>query len=277
MSFTASFSRAVSRRAILAAATVAAAGALAASAGFSTAALAAQPAPAAANAQPSVVIVHGAFADGSDWAKVIPLLQREGVRVTAVQNPLSSLADDVAAARRAIDAQPGKVVLVGHSWGGTVITEAGNADKVASLVYVAAFAPAAGQNTAQQGEGYPAPSGLAFLRPDAQGWLSLTPEGMRDHFAQDLPASTTAVMAATQGPIQAKAFEQPVGANPAWKTKPSWYLLATSDHMIAPEAQAAMAQRAGAKVTKVASSHVPQQSQPEAVAKVILDAVRQSR
>ncbi|OWQ48181.1 hypothetical protein CDL60_06260 [Roseateles noduli] len=258
------------RRLIVAAA---AASALAASAGLSTAALAATP---AAPAQPSVVIVHGAFADGSDWAKVIPLLQREGVQVTAVQNPLSSLADDVAAARRAIDAQPGKVVLVGHSWGGTVITEAGNSDKVASLVYVAAFAPNVGQNTAEQGKGFPAPSGFAHIKPDAQGWLSLTAEGMKNHFAQDLPAATTAVMTATQGPIQAKAFEQTVSAA-AWKNKPSYYVLATADHMIAPEAQAAMAARAGAKVTKVDSSHVPQQSQPEAVAKVILDAVRQSR
>ncbi|WP_431103749.1 alpha/beta hydrolase [Roseateles noduli] len=254
-------------------ATAVAASAFAASAGLSTVALAATP---AASAQPSVVIVHGAFADGSDWAKVIPLLQREGVQVTAVQNPLSSLADDVAAARRAIDAQPGKVVLVGHSWGGTVITEAGTSDKVASLVYVAAFAPNVGQNTAEQGKGFPTPSGLAHFKADAQGWLSLTAEGMKNHFAQDLPAATTAVMTATQGPIQAKAFEQAVSAA-AWKTKPSYYLLATADHMIAPEAQAAMAQRAGAKVTKVDSSHVPQQSQPEAVAKVILDAVRQSR
>lgn len=257
------------RRLLVAAA---AASALAASAGFSGAALAATPAA----GQPSVVIVHGAFADGSDFAKVVPLLQREGVQVTVVQNPLSSLADDVAAARRAIDAQPGKVVLVGHSWGGTVITEAGNSPKVASLVYVAAFAPDAGQNTAEQGKGFPTPSGSAHFKADAQGWLSLTEEGMRHHFAQDLPAATTAVMTATQGPIQAKAFEDTVTV-PAWKAKPSWYLLATSDHMIAPEAQAAMAKRANATVTRVDSSHVPQQSKPEAVAKVILDAVRQSR
>ena len=254
----------LARRLLVAAA---AASALAAS-GLASAA---SPAP-----QPSVVIVHGAFADGSDWAKVIPLLQREGVQVTAVQNPLSSLADDVAAARRAIDAQPGKVVLVGHSWGGTVITEAGAADKVAALVYIAAFAPDVGQNTAEQGKGFPTPSGLAHFKADAQGWLSLTPTGMRDHFAQDLPAATTAVMTATQGPIQAKAFEQPVSVA-AWKSKPSWYLLASADRMIAPEAQAAMAQRAGAKVTRVGTSHVPQQSQPEAVARLILDAVRQSR
>lgn len=241
-------------------------------------ALAASPAAPASSssAQPSVVIVHGAFADGSDWSKVIPLLQKQGVKVVAVQNPLTSLADDVAAARRAIDEQPGKVVLVGHSWGGSVITEAGDSDKVASLVYVAAFAPAVGQSVADLGKGFPQPAGLAHLKADAQGFLRLTEVGMRDHFAQDLPAATTAVMAATQGPIQAKAFEQTVSVA-AWKTKPSWYLLATADHMITPEQQAAMAKTIGARVTKVDSSHVPQQSKPAAVAAVILDAVRQSR
>lgn len=263
------------RRLLIAAA---AASAFAASLGASSAALAAEPAKvtASAAAQPSVVIVHGAFADGSDWAKVIPLLQREGVNVVAVQNPLSSLADDVAAARRAIDDQPGKVVLVGHSWGGTVITEAGASDKVASLVYVAAFAPDQGQSTADQGKGFPTPPGLTHLKADAQGFLRLTDVGMREHFAQDLPAATTAVMAATQGPIQAKAFEQPVSAA-AWKTKPSWYVLSKADHMILPAQQAAMSKRIGAKVTELDSSHVPQQSQPAAVAAVILDAVRQSK
>ena len=124
----------------------------------------------AAEPQPSVVIVHGAFADGSDWAKVIPLLQAKGVHVTAVQNPLTSLDDDVAAAKRAIDAAPGKVVLVGHSWGGVVITQAGANDKVASLVYIAAFAPDAGQAVGDLGKAYPAPVGLTFARPDAAGF-----------------------------------------------------------------------------------------------------------
>ncbi|HSI59373.1 MAG TPA: alpha/beta hydrolase [Ideonella sp.] len=231
---------------------------------------------AAPSTQPSVVIVHGAFADGSDWSKVIPLLQRQGVKVTAVQNPLTSLADDVATARRVINAQPGKVVLVGHSWGGMVITEAGASDKVASLVFVAAFAPAAGQSVADLGKGFPVPSGLSHLRPDAEGFLWLTEEGVRDHFAQDLPAATTAVMAATQGPIPAKAFEQPVSAA-AWNAKPSWYVLANRDRMISPEQQRVMAQRIGARTTTLESSHVPQQSRPDEVAAVILDAVRQSK
>lgn len=242
----------------------------------SSSALAAGPgpvaAPAAASAQPSVVIVHGAFADGSDWAKVIPLLQAKGVHVVAVQNPLTSLADDVAAARRAIDLQPGKVVLVGHSWGGTVITEAGNSDKVAALVYVAAFAPDAGQSSGELGAGYPAAPGMAHLSADKAGFLTLTPQGLAQHFAQDLPAATTAVMAATQGPIHAAAFEQKVGT-PAWKGRPSWYVVSKADHMIQPALQQAMAQKIGAQVTSLDASHVPQQSKPADVAAVILKAV----
>jgi pimeloyl-ACP methyl ester carboxylesterase len=224
-------------------------------------------------AKPSVVIVHGAFADGSDWAKVIPLLQAQGLRVTAVQNPLSSLADDAAAAKRAIDAQPGKVVLVGHSWGGAVITEAGANPKVSALVYVAAFAPEVGQPIGELGKNYPKPSGLAHFAPDAAGWLYLTPEGMSKHFAQDLPAATTAVMTATQGPIFGAAFGDKVSVA-AWKQKPSWYLLAEADRMIAPELQRATAQAIKAKLSTVNASHVPQQSQPAAVAAVILDAVQ---
>ena len=227
-------------------------------------------------AQPSVVIVHGAFADGSDWAKVIPLLQAKGVRVTAVQNPLTSLDDDVAAAKRAIDAAPGKVVLVGHSWGGTVITQAGVNDKVASLVYVAAFAPDVGQAVADLGKAYPTPAGAAHLQADASGFLSLTSEGMSKHFAQDLSAAQTAVMTATQGPIAGKAFGEKVSVA-AWKTKPSWYLVAGADHMIQPALQRDFARQIGAKVSEVKTSHVPQQSAPDKVAATILDAVNASR
>lgn len=231
---------------------------------------------AAPDARPSVVLVHGAFADGSDWAKVIPLLQAKGVDVVSVQNPLTSLEDDVAAAKRAIDSQPGKVVLVGHSWGGAVITEAGVSDKVSSLVYVAAFAPDAGQSAGELGKDYPAPPGFAHIAADSAGFLRLTLEGMSKHFAQDLPASTTAVMTVTQGPIQAKAFEQKVSVA-AWKTKPSWYIVTSADHMIPPAQQRDMAKRIGAKVTTLDTSHVPQQSQPAKVAAVILDAVRQAK
>ncbi|BCG25255.1 alpha/beta hydrolase [Pseudomonas tohonis] len=221
---------------------------------------------------PSVVIVHGAFADGSDWAKVVPLLQAKGIAVTVVQNPLTSLADDVAATQRALRNQPGKVVLVGHSWGGTVISEAGDQNNVGALVYVAAFAPEAGQISGEQGKGAPTPPGISQIKPDANGFLYLTPEGMAKDFAQDLPAEQTAVMTATQGPIRASAFEEKTTVA-AWKTKPSWYVLASEDRMIHPDVQRSSAKRIGARLTELHSSHVPQQSQPADVAAVILKAV----
>lgn len=236
---------------------------------------AATPTTTAAKDRPSVVIVHGAFADGSDWAKVIPLLQAKGVHVVAIQNPLTSLADDVAVTKRVVDAQSGKVVLVGHSWGGTVITEAGENPKVSSLVYVAALAPDVGQAAGELGKDYPPAPGFAHIVGDSAGFLSLTPEGMAKHFAQDLPASTTTVMTATQGPIQAKAFEQKVSVA-AWKTRPSWYIVADKDHMIQPALQYALAKRMNSKVTSLPTSHVPQQSQPAKVAAVILEAVNQA-
>ncbi|WP_394788871.1 alpha/beta fold hydrolase [Rhodoferax sp.] len=224
-------------------------------------------------AQPSVVIVHGAFADGSDWAKVIPLLQAKGVHVVSVQNPLTSLDDDVAAAKRAIATQTGKVVLVGHSWGGAVITEAGDDAKVAALVYVAALVPDVGQAAGELGQAYPPAPGFAHVVADQAGFLSMTQEGIAKHFAQDLPAATTAVMTATQGPIQAKSFEQKLTVA-AWKTKPSWYIVSEKDHMIQPDLERAMAKKINAKTTSLPTSHVPQQSQPAKVAAVILDAVR---
>lgn len=224
------------------------------------------------SAKPSVVIVHGAFADGSDWAKVIPLLQAKGVHVVSVQNPLTSLGDDVAAAKRAIAAQTGKVVLVGHSWGGAVITEAGDDAKVSALVYVAALAPDVGQSAGELGKAYPPASGFSHIVADQAGFLSMTQEGIAKHFAQDLPASATAVMTATQGPIQAKAFDEKLTVA-AWKTKPSWYVVSEKDRMIQPEQQYAMAKTIHAKTTSLPTSHVPQQSQPAKVAAVILEAV----
>lgn len=225
------------------------------------------------DAHPSVVIVHGAFADGSDWAKVVPFLQAEGVEVTVVQNPLTSLADDVAATERTLNNQQDEVVLVGHSWGGTVISEAGQHEKVSALVYVAAFAPDAGQASGEQGEGFPTPSGISQLIADTNGYIYLTPEGMAKDFAQDLPAEQTAVMTATQGPIKASAFEDRTTVA-AWESKPSWYVLAANDRMIHPELQRATAKRIGAKLSELPTSHVPQQSRPAEVAEVILEAVR---
>ncbi|MCY1511782.1 Alpha/beta hydrolase family protein [compost metagenome] len=229
----------------------------------------------AASAQPSVVIVHGAFADGSDWARVVPLLQAEGIKVTVVQNPLTSLADDVAATQRALNNQDGDVVLVGHSWGGTVISQAGTDKKVRSLVYVAAFAPDAGQNTKELYNGYPSPPGVSQIAADKNGYLYLTPQGMATDFAQDLSREQAAVMAATQGPIRAAAFEEKTSAA-AWQGKPSWYVVSNQDRMIQPDLQRAFAKKIGASVTQLDASHVPQQSRPAEVAKVIIQAVQGS-
>ena len=224
------------------------------------------------SAKPTVVFVHGAFADGSSWSKVIPILQAQGIKTVAVQNALDSLDGDVAATRRAIEDQPGRVVLVGHSWGGTVITQAGIHDRVAALVYVAAFAPSVGQSSGELGKDYPPAPGLANLVPDKAGYLWLPDEVLRQHFAQDLGKSELDLMVATQGPVQAKAFDEKV-TTAAWTSKPSWYIVAENDHMIVPDLQRALAKKIGAKVTSLPTSHVPMQSRPVDVAKVILAAV----
>ncbi|ANH69942.1 alpha/beta fold hydrolase [Mitsuaria sp. 7] len=224
---------------------------------------------------PSVVLVHGAYADGSDWAKVIPLLQAKGIQVTAVQNGLASLQGDVQAARRAIDQQKGRVVLVGHSWGGSVITEAGADDKVAALVYVAAYAPDVGQGTRELGKDYPPSPGVQKLKADAEGWLTLPPAALAEYFAQDVPAAQATVMAATQGPLQRQALLDKVTVA-AWKTRPSWYIVSANDRMIPPDLERAMARKIGAKVTTLPTSHVPHLSRPEDVAAVILEAVEAS-
>jgi len=219
----------------------------------------------------TVVLVHGAFADGSSWERVIPLLQAKGLHVVSVQNPLTSLSDDLAATRRVLDAQTGPVVLVGHSWGGVVISEAGSHERVKSLVYVAAFAPSEGQSASDLGKGYPAPPGLAFLVQDRQGFLTLSPEGMTRHFAQDLPAAQTRIMASTQGPISAASFDERV-TTAAWKSKPSWFVLTQQDHMIDPGLQKAMAEKISAHIVRVPSSHVPQLSRPAQVVDAIVAA-----
>jgi pimeloyl-ACP methyl ester carboxylesterase len=221
----------------------------------------------------TVILVHGAFADGSSWNKVTPLLQAKGLKVLAIQNPLSSLADDVAMVQRIVDAQTGKVILVGHSWGGAVITQAGTSDKVKALVYVAAFAPSEGEVLGTIGKDFPLPPGIATLKPDAQGLLALSPESFATNFAQDIPAATAAVLVTAQGPIPAKAFGEPITVA-AWKQKPNYFLVASKDRMIDPGLQAAMAKKINAVTSTVASSHVPMLSQPKAVADIILAAAK---
>ena len=216
----------------------------------------------------NVVIVHGAWADGSSWSKVIPLLQAKGLHVVAVQNPLTSLADDVAATKRAIALLDGPVVLVGHSYGGVVITEAGNDPKVVGLVYVAALAPSEDESVASVTKPYPpAPLG-SEVRADAEGFLTVTPKGIAEDFAQDLSDEEKQVFTATQTPTAAAVFGATI-TTAAWKTKPSWCVIASNDRTVPPELQKAEATAMKATSISVPSSHVPMLSQPKAVADLI--------
>jgi pimeloyl-ACP methyl ester carboxylesterase len=221
----------------------------------------------------NVVLVHGAWADGSSWAKVIPILEKAGLHVVAVQNPLTSLADDVAAVQRAIALEDGPVILVGHSYGGAVITEAGADPKVAGLVYVAAFAPDAGQGVLDLGKDLPPAPGGADIRPEKGGFLKMTAKGIEEDFAQDLPKADRRILAATQGPTNGAAFGAKV-SNAAWKSKPTWYVVASNDRMIQPDLERQFAKTMGAKTITVASSHVPMLSHPQDVARLIIDAAK---
>jgi pimeloyl-ACP methyl ester carboxylesterase len=227
----------------------------------------------AANAQPvhNIVLVHGAFADGSSWAKVIPILQAKGYNVTAVGNPLTSFADDVAATNRALALQDGPVILVGHSWGGVVITEAGVDPKVVGLVYVAAFGPDETEVVGDIGKAYPPPPAFAAPIVDKQGFMSMPVEAFVKHFALDLPEADARVAAAVQIPIIASAFGTKV-SSVAWKTKPSWYIVSKRDEAIAPDEERFFAKRMKATTTELNTSHVPMLSQPKSVAAVIMDA-----
>ena len=222
----------------------------------------------------NVVLVHGAFADGSSWSKVIPLLEAKGLHVTAVQNPLSSLADDVAATKRAIANQDGPVILVGHSWAGMVISEAGNDPKVAELVYVAALVPDEGQSANDVVKPYPPSPGLGEAKPDAAGFLSLTRKGIDEDFVPDVPAAERAILYATQGTWNSACLGDKVSV-PAWTTKPSWYI-AVNDRMLSPEYEQAIAKHIHATTTTLATGHVPMLSKPKNVAAVIIDAANKA-
>jgi pimeloyl-ACP methyl ester carboxylesterase len=218
----------------------------------------------------TVLLVHGAWADGSSWSKVIPLLEAKGLHVVAVQIPLTSFADDVAATQRAIDLEDGPVLLVGHSYGGAVITEAGNDPKVAGLVYVSAVAPDRGESTLGLIMSVPTPIG-AELRPDKSGFLKLTPKGIAEDFAQDLSAKEIAILTATQVPANVAAMKGEI-TNPAWKSKPSWYIVGGNDRAISPVLEASLAKKIGATTITVPSSHVIMLSKPAKVADVIISA-----
>ena len=195
----------------------------------------------------------------------------KGFHVIAVQNPLNSLADDTAATKRAIALQDGPVLLVGHSYGGAVITEAGNDPKVVGLVYVAAFAPDTGEAVGELGKEFPPPPGPGELRPDAGGYLTLTPKGIEEDFAPDLPMAERKLMTATQGPTNAACFGAKI-SSAAWHNKPAWYVVASNDRMIAPDLERKFAKAMNAKTITLPSSHVPMLSHPEEVAKFVIEA-----
>ena len=219
----------------------------------------------------SVVLVHGGFVDGSGWQEVYNLLQKDGYNVGVVQNPTLSLEGDVAATKQVIDTQDEPVILVGHSYGGAVITEAGTHPKVAALVYIAAFAPDKGESVntliAEAPPGAPVPP----ILPPQDGFLFLDREKFAASFAGDIPAEQAAFMADSQVPWGVAALSGAV-SEPAWREKPSWYLIATEDRMIPPPAQRAMSERAGSTTVEVPGSHAICLSQPQAVAALIKQA-----
>jgi pimeloyl-ACP methyl ester carboxylesterase len=224
----------------------------------------------------NIVLVHGGFVDGSGWEGVYQILTRKGYKVSVVQNPTISLADDTAATRRIVAAQDGPVVLVGHSYGGVVITEAGNDPKVARLVYVAAFAPDAGESVNALIKDPPPGAPVPPILPPQDGYLFLDKAKFHDSFAGDVDAEKAAFMADSQVPWGVDALGGAVG-EPAWKSKPSWYLVASDDKMIPPAAQRFMAERAGSTVVEVAGSHAVYVSQPRAVAELIAAAAGEVR
>jgi pimeloyl-ACP methyl ester carboxylesterase len=219
----------------------------------------------------TIVLVHGGFVDGSGWEGVYNILKQDGYNVAIVQNPTTSLADDVAFTKRVIAAQPGKSLLVGHSYGGVVITEAGTDPKVAGLVYVAAFAPDKGESVSSLIKNPPLGASVPPILPPQDGFLMLDQAKFVASFAADVSAPKASFMAASQVPWGVNALEGEVTV-PAWKSKPSWYLVASDDKMIPPLAQRQMSQRAGSAVSEVPGSHAIYVSQPQAVASLIAKA-----
>ena len=221
----------------------------------------------------TIVLVHGGFVDGSGWESVYKILKKDGYSVAIVQNPTISLADDVAATKRIVHAQNGPVILVGHSYGGAVITEAGNDPKVAGLVYIAAFAPDKGESVSTLIKDPPPGAPVPPILPPQDGYLSLDKAKFPASFAADVDEEKAAFMADSQVPWGVEALSGTI-SEPAWKTKPSWYLVATDDKMIPPPAQRLMSKRAGSTVVEVAGSHAIYVSQPHAVAALIEEAAK---
>jgi pimeloyl-ACP methyl ester carboxylesterase len=229
----------------------------------------------APNVVKNIVLVHGAFADGTSWSKVIPLLEADGYHVVAVQNPLTSLADDVAATKRAIALQDGPVILVGHSWGGAVITQAGNDPKVAGLVYVAAYAPDVGESANDASTPYGLTEGQKSIRLDDQKFATMTSQGMLEDFAQCLPVAEGKLMLAVQGESYGPMFAEKLTVA-AWKTKPSWVVISADDRMLPPAMERAEEKKLNATATVLPTCHLAMLKAPVKVAVVISDAAKQA-
>ena len=225
-------------------------------------------------AQTNVILVHGAFADASSWRKVIPLLEAKNLHVVAVQLPETSIEEDVAATKRALSIQKGAVVLVGHSYGGMVITAAADDPNVRALVYVTALMPEQGESAGDLIGRFPPPPGGAHIVPQAGDFLWLDPSAYHEMFCPDVPAADARVLTAVQKPIHKSAFAAKLTAVARWHDLPTWYVVTSKDKMLSPELQKFLAQRAKAKTTTVTTSHVPFLSKPQEVARVIVEAAR---
>jgi len=243
------------------------AGSVAAATAFSTATDAQSQQPPVKN----IVLVHGAFADGSSWSKVIPILEKRRLHVVAVQNPLTSLSDDANATRRIIAMQDGPVILVGHSWGGAVISEVGDDPKVAGLVYVAAYAPEVGTSANETSAPFGPTPGQKAIKVDAQHFASMSEDGILNSFADGLPMAERRIVLAVQGQIYGPMFDEKL-THAAWKSKPSWHVIATKDHTLSPAMEEAGAKKARGVAISVPTCHVAMLQEPQKVADLIMQA-----
>jgi pimeloyl-ACP methyl ester carboxylesterase len=237
--------------------------------------LLAQKQPSPSSLVKNIVLVHGAFADGTSWSKIIPLLEAKGYHVVAVQNPLTSLADDVAATKRIIALQDGPVILVGHSWGGAVITQAGDDPKVAGLVYVAAYAPEVGQSANDASTPFGISEGQKQIRVDSEKFASMTSEGILNDFAQGLPMAERKLVLAVQGQSYGPMFSEKLTVA-AWKTRPSWVVISADDRMLQPAMEEESAKRLGATAVTLQTCHLAMLQKPEKVVEVIDEAAKKS-
>jgi pimeloyl-ACP methyl ester carboxylesterase len=223
----------------------------------------------------NIVLVHGAFADGTSWAKIIPILEARGFHVVAVQNPLTSLSDDVNATHRIIAMQNGPVILVGHSWGGAVISEVGDDPKVAGLVYVAAYVPEIGMSANDTSNPFGSTPGQRAIQVDSQHFAWMSEEGVINSFADGLPMPERRLVLAVQGQIYGPMFDEKL-THAAWKSKPSWHVIATKDHTLSPAMEEAAAKKAGGVAISIPTCHVAMLQEPKEVADVITEAARRT-